>query len=250
MIKKNIFTTIGIILSLAIAIFGYLFTSQLINAESNRLLSNTMTFSIPTIQTQEYYPDIGLSNDEIISILQNLKLREYMRPHEPAVGQISMGQAFTLARDALELLYIHDILPSETLEFEHAGAILTQNIVQGEEFLPLRYSYWTAHFRNDYVGINVTMNALTGQVLDMEVFVNQLQSAIQPFNFTISHDAIRNILSAFSGIATGLDVAIRVDDSMVTAYQHFADERIVAMITTSGTLLPYNMLLFNHFHIF
>jgi len=218
MIKKNVLTVIGIILSFAIAGGGWVATSWLIDMESYRLLSGTTSFvvDIPIVEItylndENDYPNIrlGLTDSEIISVLKNWELTDYRRPHEPASGQIDMEQAIEAGRAALTFLYNHHILPAGILEFSHVGAILSQNVPQGEAFLPLMYSYWTVTFRNDNMLMFMTINAVTGRVWNIEaiVNVNARDVVMQPLGLSTGDGGLMEILDAFM-----FNLQIRPDD--------------------------------------
>jgi len=108
MFKKNILTAVGIILSFAIAAGGWVVTSSLIDRESYRLLSGTTSFlvDIPTIELSHSdeemnYQNISLSltDEEMISVLQNWELTDSIRLHEPAPGQIDMETAIMTGQE-------------------------------------------------------------------------------------------------------------------------------------------------------
>jgi len=243
--------------------------------ESYRLLSGRISFAvdIPPIETTHLnddngYPTIslGLTDSEIVSILQNWELTDYRRPHEPAVGQIDMEQAIELGRAGLDFLYNHNILPMEMLEFNNVGAILSQNVPQGGQFLPLRYSYWSVRFSNEHIDIFMTINAVTGQIWRTEIVANSWYVVEQSFELSISHDEVLNMLAAFMsclGIYTNqspitiwgnrellLDHAnlVQIDAwNKIIAYQSFANGDAAIIVDASGAFVfePDGEL---HFH--
>ncbi|MCL2355725.1 MAG: hypothetical protein FWC70_01030 [Defluviitaleaceae bacterium] len=259
MIKKNMLTAFGIILSFVIAVGGWAITSRLIDTESYRLLSGTKSFvaQIPIIESaNEGTVRLGLTDNEIVSVLRNWNLTDYRRPHEPAPGQIDMEQAIASGRAWLDFLYDHNILPAEMLEFSNVGAILSQNVPAGEEFLPLRYSYWNLTFRNEHLDILMTVNAVTGQVWQTEIAANinpWYAVVMLPPDLSVSRNELLNMLSAFMS-----DSGIRTTQSPVTiwdnrellselagarrtnpqdeaiVYQSFADNNAAAIVDASG----------------
>ena len=204
--KKNALTTFGIALSFAIAIGGWGLTSRLIDIESNRILSGTTSFLVDIPPIDEAVMNegaesirLGLTENEIVSILQNWGLVENRRPHEPAVGQLDMEQAILAGRLGLEFLITHNILPTEMLNGSGARAILSQNVPQGGDFLPLRYSYWIVHFYDEEIDVHMTINAVTGQVWGIELFARQSsQVAVSPLiDLSINLDSLETVLTDF-----------------------------------------------------
>jgi hypothetical protein len=227
---KYIRTTAGIFLSFVIAIGGLKVTSRLIDMESYRLLSGTRSFvvDIPTMESIHAHEDNGdiplnLNEDEIVSILRNWELTDYRRPHEPAVGQLNMEQAIASGRAGLIFLYNHNILPMEMMTLNNTEAILSQNVPQSGEFLPLRYSYWNVTFRNEVIEVLMTINALTGQVWGIEVTTNQTTTVMLPtlLHIPISHDKINNMLDDFM---SGLGILFNDRTELRTIYLIENDE--------------------------
>ena len=295
MIKRNVLTAIGIILSFVIAIGGWVVTSRLIDMESNRLLSGTRSFvvDIPTIESSEApymddengYPNIrlGLTDNEIVSILRNWELTNYRRPHEPAAGQIDMEQAIASGRAGLDFLYNHIHIPAEMLEFNNVGAILGQNVPQSGAFLPLRYSYWSIRFTNENLDIRMTINAVTGQVWGIELQVDpdsrqylavagldNREILVQEAFLRVKIDEIDDILNAFMsdlGIHPNGAIEHRAFDIVgsndtpptpptremhfetTRVFQNFSDGNATAMITIVGTPLMEGIAHFNRFSI-
>ena len=284
MIKRYVLTAVGIVISIAIAVGGWLVTSILIDMESYRLLSGTTSImiDIPIVETfqpdeENTYPDIklGLSDSEIVSILRNWELTDYRRSHEPAAGQIDMEQAIESGREGLAFLYVNNILSEEMLEFDNVGAFLSQNVPQDEVFLPLRYSYWTVRFTNDYFDVHMIVNAVTAQVWQIEVITRQRVSEatisqVMPIIYISSFDDLmssfmlnleispdRNSASVvgqpahFGGYVLVEDVGDR--NASISAIQNFAGGNAAVMIsislTDTPTLVSSDQVLFVRFNI-
>ena len=230
--KKNVLTAVGIILSFVIAVGGWIMTSELIDMESDRLLSGTRSFlvNIPPIEAiymdeEGDYPSIifGLTDDEIVSILRNWELTDNRRPHEPAAGQIDMETAIISARTGVNFLFEYNILSDRLRAFDHTEAFLSQNIPRGGEFLPLRYSYWTVRFSNSDIEVLMTINAVTGQVWKIEVALKhgfvamtpRLNPSLSPHWMSVNYDEITTILNAFMS-----DLGIRANQAPVILLQN------------------------------
>lgn len=253
--KRNILTVAGIVFSFIIAIGGWAMKSRIMNIESDRLLSATMSFFVDTpaidlLRIGEEYSNSPytlptLTEHEMANILRNW---ERPRPwswestgrrrlHEPAPGQIDMQQAIDAARAGLIFLYDNSILPAEMLEFNDIRAYLAQNISQGDEFLPIEFSYWNVRFFNDYMEVLMTINAVTGQVwrkeIDIMRTVHGEVSTLVPLY--IGNEEIMNTLATFM---TGLGLYFNDDAvyGLLPASQNIA---LIVETPTSPTRLPY-----------
>ena len=219
--KKYILTAVGLILSFAIAIGGWVLTSSLIGINSDRLLStswsvatNTLdtapvdtTPTDPTASTVSNIPsdnnDVSNVNDngvlferpsltesEIISILRNWDSVGQETPHEPAREQLNMEQAIETSREWLSFVGSLNIFPNELLYFTHIRVYLFQNLPQAGQFLPPTYSYWSVIFTNESMSISMKLNAVTGQVWDTEINIFRDDIGISGFE-------VANTLSKF-----------------------------------------------------
>jgi len=200
--KRNLFTIFGIILSFAIAIGGWIVIRELLDTQSNMLLSTTtyVSVDIPVFETEYVSNDtsLGLTEGEMISILRNWENTDTMRMHEPAAGQITMEQAFEAAREGMVFLHEQNIL-SPMIFHSPTRADLRQNIAPDQPFRPLRYSYWTVYFASEYFVVQFIINAVTGHVWRIEVDVIQRRPRefVSQVEIPISSDGLRYTLSTF-----------------------------------------------------
>lgn len=267
--KRNLFTAVGILLSFAIAIGGWLLTSRLIDMESNRLLSATTPVLADTPHMESIHlidssshdssAPTRLSEHEIASIVQQWDSGGLTWLHEPSAGQINMEQAIALGREGLDFLYDQNILPAEVLEFHDVRAYLSQVIPNSGQSNPLEHSHWNVRFMNEYVDIYMTINAVTGQVWRMNATVLQGDFGMSPIALHLSEDEIKAALSAFvSNLEIrpdgeiDLEIHVPADaiimhpeepgltpinfGDTVVARQNFADGSATAMIAITGTL--------------
>jgi len=207
MIKKNVLTATGVILSFAIAIGGWLVTSWLMDTQSDRLLYGTTSFvaDVPATNLAHNNSDplARLTKYEMFSVLTNWESNwtsgTPRRLHEPALGQINMEQAITSGREGIDFLYENNILPQELLTFANARAYLMQNVSDDEDLLPTMYSFWEVRFTSDHLEIQMTINAVTGQIWAMRINVLLLMRAgyLSQIALGISHDDIKGALPAF-----------------------------------------------------
>jgi len=262
--KQTIFTAAGVIMSFVIAIGGWLLTSWLIDIKSDEMLSATnVTFiSVPeriaTAPPADKPEGIGnvrpiLTEQEIVSILRNWESSGRERLHEPAPEHISMEQAIEAGKEGLSFLSEHFFIPEELLSFSSANAYLYQNQTHpGEEFLAPEYSYWGVVFKNDSINVNMTVNAVTGQVWKVEV--RALQMVTEDYTsqvlIRINQNETGGILAAFmSGL--GLDSSgeavnfVVMSDSnnrfedveMIRQYDRSSDEFVVSVSRTFTHIL-------------
>jgi len=210
--RKYILTAVGLILSFAIAIGGWVLTSSLIGINSDRLLSTswsvtTNTLDNESVDTTPTDPPVSnnpsnendisnvsnndvilerpsLTESEMVSILLNWDSVGHETPHEPAREQLNMEQAIETSREWLSFIGNLNIFPNELLYFTHIRAYLFQNLPQVGQFLPPAYSYWTVIFSNESMSISMMLNAVTGQVWDTEINLFRDDIGISGFEVT------------------------------------------------------------------
>jgi len=262
MIKKYALTAVGMILAFAIAIGGWVLTSRLIDIEADRMLYETMSFAVETPALPATEPvymhhdseeihavePLSLTSDEIVSIIRNWNWIEhlgywspvtgmwresvYARWHEPSAEQITMLQAIEAAREMQAFLHERNILPRGVF---HASprVYLRQNVPPGDPFLPPGYSFWTINFTNEYVDVRFIINALTGQVWDVEINLweqtppGEIISPTSPRDPDYSHAAIyfeiRDTLAAFTA---NLDIEFECE-TMIEMYALCLREHLI-----------------------
>lgn len=179
--KQNIFTLIGIVLSFAIAIGGWVFISGLIDIRSDMLMSASgvspilMPLQLPgtddTVEEPIYTRPL-LSEQEIVSILRNKNAPGREIPHEPTNEQINMEQAIIIGQSWLSFigqqLYTHE----ELFNFSDVMARLSQKQQRGGDgLLSPEYSFWTVAFSGRYINATLLINATEGQVWKTEIFL-------------------------------------------------------------------------------
>ena len=253
MSKQSIFTTMGIILSFAIAIGGWMLTSSLINMRSDALLSE---FEVRQINTPAFItsPPIdinggddisnehpSLTTNEIVSILQNWESPGFIRPHEPIGEQISMGQAIEIGRSGLLSFAEQDIIPAELLQLNSINAVLHQNLQRNQDlFLDPIYSHWTVTFSTQNIIATLIINAVTGQIWNINVtlFSSDIPQPQPHPSVEIGISDIEHILTAFMtdlGIAADdTEIDSTIDRSGITIFRSFANSSAYAVILARG----------------
>jgi hypothetical protein len=195
--KKNVYTTLGIILSFVIAIGGWVLTSVLIEIKSQGLLSMTLSVNTNildnTSMNETPLTRPNLTENEIVAILRNWDTVGRETPHEPTNQQLNMEQAIDTGREWLSFISELAIFPDELLRFNNVRAYLFQNLPLGHsgQFFPSAYSYWTLTFINDLINVNMVINAVTGQVWKTDINVFKFDVEINDYD-------ISNALTAFA----------------------------------------------------
>jgi hypothetical protein len=227
--KKTLYTAAGIALAFIIAIGGWLLTSSLIDRKSDALLSTSGVVPInapiapiglnPSASTEE---NPILTAQELVSILHNMESRGREVPHEPTEGQIGMGQAIEIARSWL-LNFTDGV-------FSNFDAYLCQNLQDAGQFLDPIYSYWTITFRNEDMTATLTINAVTGKVLRIEI---AMLSGLMEMNV----DSIESSLAAFMsdiGVTGDDSITVQTDRSGIIATAGFAGGDAYAVVSAAG----------------
>ena len=184
MLKKDLLTFSGIVLSIAIALAGWTLADTLIERRSTTLLSETGIEQIIASPIAEpaneeanasSMPDDGrlyLSPSEIAEILRIWELPGFEHMHEPYANQISMEQAINEAMSGLAFFDDRGF-PLTTILAERfrTTAYLCQYVTdQADEstFAP-GYSYWNVEFTTDDAYVSLRLHAVTGQIWSIYV---------------------------------------------------------------------------------
>lgn len=179
MMKRGIFNILGILLSFAIAIGGWVLASRLMDIRSDNLMSATgvspilMPLQLPpqtdALLAPEYISEVSivqlLSEQRMVSILRNLDAPGREIPHEPTPEQITIDHAIRIGRVWFDNLLQHFDMHNYLGDFHDANAHLSQNIQRGNSgFLPPEYSFWTVTLIGRFMTATFLINAVTGQV--------------------------------------------------------------------------------------
>jgi len=218
--KHVIYTAAGVMFSLTIAFCGWILTNTLLDGQETMLLAATGSFHDPSAndETMTANTDLKLEAEEIAKILGNWNtLGSYTRPHEPVEGQLNMEQAITAAKDGLSYLSKQGIIPKEFLEekFNRTNASLCQNqpaTMDGNKSsytmvkveLPPEYSYWDITFDNKKVGVQLTLNAVTGKMWKVHIVSYQ---DMDTFNNLDLEDLIK-MYAAYLGLEGGDSLSV------------------------------------------
>ena len=232
--KTLLLTTLGILLSFAVALGGWQLVNRLIGMESDRLLGTPTTFAVdmpdmPLSDTSLAEDDAPHTLDKaaITSILRNWEDMGFNRWHEPAPGQITMEQAILTAREWVAFLQSYNLLPAD-IGFTSQVAFLSQNTDPMGSFLPLEYSYWTVNFGSDDIHLHMQMNAVTGQVWTTEVTVADYRRMLER-SYHLSHDEMQDALTAYMALL-GMDGALDTAHDYLLFQQDWFFDRQGAMV--------------------
>lgn len=178
MSKRNLYTFAGIFMSFIIAIGGWALTSTLIDRKSDALLSATGSVRVDVPVTlgdqsgvEPSYEPVALTEEQIVSVLQNWEADGEEKPHEPVDGQLAMEQAIDAGKDWLSYFYEQGVIPAELLEYDKTSAYLCVKQPRGQENHTLNpyYSYWSITFSSDNKRALLVINAVTGQIWDAAI---------------------------------------------------------------------------------
>ncbi len=179
--RHGIFSALGIVLSLAIAFIGWILVNTLLDRQETRLLAaGSFNDSSTNAETVATNAEVKLEEEVMEKILRNWNVQgSYARPHEPVKGQLNMEQAINEAKNGLAYLSRKGVIPKDILEegFVHTKASLLENMpniekyknIKNKEELSPEYSYWNITFDNEKIGIQMTLNAVTGKMWRVDI---------------------------------------------------------------------------------
>ncbi len=254
MLKRNIYTAIGMVLSLGLAFGGWNVTKALLVRKENALFSSTGAIKInmpaaeqgdidnrPDEEAEEPIRE-KLTEDEMIKVLRNWESGESEWPHEPMGEQINMEQAIDAGEMWLSAFSELGVIPEElrTYEYDKISAVLCEKQPGDErtQVLELFYSYWTVSFSNKKMKAELTINAVTGQIWKAVIY-----SYLPDINFD-------NVITAqtLDGFTAYLELtkaeAFEADGKM--AYKSLAGGKLYAVVKKSGVKInnetPYALV--------
>ncbi len=224
MSKGKIDTLFIFCLSFAVVFGGWFLTKEMLDRNEAEILARKGQISVEIAEVNvnennpvaENFEGEDLNEDEIAEVLAvwNAGGREVF--HEPMAGQMNMEQAINAGRDWIALLADNNIIPDYLSEcrFDDTGAVLCtldSNVLLEKSFI----SYWKITYVKDDVKIVLTIHALSGQVWDADIFMNEDKMLFG----TYSDEEILAI--AFPFLTSG-DAEIIVEKS--TIYKKISEE--------------------------
>lgn len=182
MSRGRIYTLLIFIVSFAVVFGGWFFTKEMLNRQKATILAQKGQISVAVAEV-EVSEDIPLSGEfegtfltehEIAQVLTiwNSGGRDYL--HEPMTGQMNMEQAINAGREWIDKLAGYNIIPGYLSEcnFDDTNAVLSSmdsSLSLEESYI----SYWKVSFIKEDVEIELTIHALSGQVWDSKISMNE-----------------------------------------------------------------------------
>ena len=259
--KQKIFTAMGVILSFVIAIGGWALTSRLIDMKSDELLSASGVIWIgapdstssgapnPTVTQNDPNPSAGLpmvTEHDMVTILRNWESPGREKPHEPTAEQISMDETIAAGEAALASFGSQGFIPIDLLSIDKTktAAYLSQNLPPSQEgqFLAPIYSYWTVALTGEAMGVTVMINAVTGEIWNINLQINPNPHMDTPFELETG-DAEKMLSEFLKDLSISSNETVQVDSNLsssppsITAFQEL-DSGVYAVANIKGRLLP------------
>jgi hypothetical protein len=179
--KQKIYTAAAIMLSITVAVGGWVLISKLLDIKSEHLLSSSGVtwISEPVISptetpnTEENSPepsDSSMTEDDMVSVLRSFSSPGRTEPHEPTAGQISMEEAIAISEGALE--FFGSLAFDKTKTTAYLRRKIPDN--KNEQSLDLFYSFWDITFNGEdtrgfLTGAYITINAMTGKIWNLYI---------------------------------------------------------------------------------
>lgn len=210
----------GILSAFAIAFGGLFLVQGRLSLEQDNLLEGSGLVELPQTVTTEAAESVAISlgdsltENDLLQLIQNLEQKKEIKPHEPQEGQLTMIQAINCGKAWLEEFFLSDFasnnLPAREYRVncylwtpETAGAV--------PETSPW-LSCWTISLSNQNIDASLTLNAVSGQILDASV----------NFSAPVSYQSREALLTLLDKYASsfgldGDDVLISIEDKDANA---------------------------------
>lgn len=238
MFKQHILSAVVALLSTVIVFGGWLLTNELLNRQHLTLMNTVHSISVkePTEADISVEPaKVTLSTQQISDILEVMKSGYRKYYHDPYDEQLTMEEAIRVAKSDLSYFCDKGILPLELLEssFTQTNAFLydLQSIKQEAVPVPVvveklsdaAYSFWSVQLSNRDISVELTLNALTGQI-----WIADINSYTPNINFDdIKALEIIKEYEAYLGLTGGSE--LRSDDTF--AFKSYDNHQIGIMIS-------------------
>lgn len=188
--KKWLINGLGIGLALVLALGGLGLMEHLLEEKRARLLSSSGGLDETGLSLETAKPDGGqrlLTGEELRQVLAAMQGRE--APHEPLEGQLSMEQAMERGKSWMEEFCLAELQWPGEQKYHKMDARLCRR--QGEEEREnsnILYSYWTVSLESQEVGVELTLHAVTGQVLEAKLSFHQLRWGREDSDYLYTQD--------------------------------------------------------------
>ena len=243
--KRNIYSAIGVLLSVMIVIGGWQVTQALINRKERALLDATGTVSIRLFDIiqrgdEDRLPKLTVS--EMAAVLQNWESWGEVRPHGPFTGQITMEQAIAAGEAGLMYFVEHGMFPAEVLamdiDFTRAWLGINTPVAQAPQPHELFYSFWTVMFVNDFANVTLRINAVTGEIWSVTVYYSDTLQAEMGVEMGDIEIALA-IFMRYLGLEPDGEVMRKNNiEGRATIYNEIASNAFVAVASRSMAKAP------------
>ena len=187
MTKQRVLTAAAVILSL-FTVFGcWLLTNELLDRQHSVIMNSVhsiteppsaeSTAEPPSAESTAEPPSAGqiagpavnkLSIKLMADVLKNWQLGGDVRYHDPYNGQLTMEEAIQTARSDLLFICGDGTLPEVTLtdDYTQTNAFLYSMQTSKTAVMAMNpaYSFWSVDLSSNRVSMNLTLNAITGQI--------------------------------------------------------------------------------------
>lgn len=194
MSKRVVGTVLALLLSVGIAVGGLYLLSFVLDREEQVLISQKGKEELQRENGETGEEDGSgsvsysreqtvLTEDELCEVLKNMKYGEMEYPHEPYYGQLTMTQAVDQGKVWLtELKQKHKNLEPVLEDVgDKVSAHLSREAMENEQVIlgsNRILSHWELGFAGKNSGVNMKMNAVTGQVLELYIWAESIERSI------------------------------------------------------------------------
>lgn len=174
---------LGILCAFGIAFGGLLLVQGRLLGEQGKLLAGGGLVELPRVGTVEAV-QVGeaveagdalemkqLTEEELLQLVYSLEHKGEISPHEPLQGQLTMIQALDYSEVWLEEFFLPHFGLSNLLSKEYKTSCylwMPETAESDPEAFPW-LSCWTVSISNQNISVSLTLNAVSGQVLDASV---------------------------------------------------------------------------------
>ena len=177
--KDNKFTNLlGILFAFGIAIGGLFGVQSRLAQETSNLLQGGGAVKLLAqgdeveVQVSEKAERAMLSEAELVKVVENLRSKGEVYPHEPWQGQLSMAQVIEYGKGWMEDFFMpHFDMSEEGLQEYRASCYLwspQEGRMEGEDANE-SCSYWTVALTGKGVEAELILHGVSGQVLEASV---------------------------------------------------------------------------------
>ena len=201
--------------------------------------------SNPTVTQDDTNPSeevpMEIEHDMAV-ILRNWESPGREKPHEPFAQQIRMEEAIAIGEAELASHGTQGFIPIDLLSIDKTKttAYLSQNLPpnQDGQFLAPIYSYWTVTLKGETMDVTLIINAVTGEMWNIDMQINPYQNTDIPFELGAG-DAMKMLSEFLDDISISSNVTMGVDSNptssppSISAFQEL-DGSVFAIASIKG----------------